>query len=58
MRVRNLVFLVASSLTHLFFVSLAVPAIDTSGIAFLIDLKKPTERLGLEVNMCILNFMS
>ncbi|XP_044433479.1 probable sulfate transporter 3.3 isoform X2 [Triticum aestivum] len=27
----------------------AVPAIDTSGIAFLIDLKKPTERLGLEL---------
>ncbi|KAF7111336.1 hypothetical protein CFC21_111360 [Triticum aestivum] len=29
----------------------AVPAIDTSGIAFLIDLKKPTEKLGLEVNV-------
>ncbi|KAF7098406.1 hypothetical protein CFC21_100151 [Triticum aestivum] len=27
----------------------AVPAIDTSGIAFLIDLKKPTEKLGLEL---------
>ena len=27
----------------------AVPAIDTSGIAFLIDLKKATEKRGLEV---------
>jgi anti-anti-sigma regulatory factor len=38
------------SLTHhVLFFSSAVPAIDTSGIAFLIDLKKTTEKRGLEV---------
>lgn len=54
MHVRNLVFSVASSPTHLIFVSSAVPAIDTSGIAFLIDLKKPTEKLGLEVYILLI----
>jgi anti-anti-sigma regulatory factor len=41
----------SSIFTHksFFFSFSAVPTIDTSGIAFLIDLKKATEKHGLEV---------
>ncbi|KAE8786846.1 putative sulfate transporter 3.3 [Hordeum vulgare] len=38
-----------SELRFVIFDLSAVPAIDTSGIAFLVDLKKPTEKLGLEL---------
>jgi ABC-type transporter Mla MlaB component len=46
------ILIFADNMCHsqIFFFSFsAVPTIDTSGIAFLIDLKKATEKHGLEV---------